>query len=349
MTLDTLKGNLLKQSVAEYGCGKYATKKLREKTEKDRRLFGENLTLFFNGNGWMFNEQSARAWIESKTNHDEKGTVTNKSSFNRYVAQIRAFNKFCIDRKYLTLNFCQWISKYPEYETLKPIPDISHEVLLKAISLGTLKGKYDKLRSLRIKIEGEAALLFMLFTSRRSGEFVKLEGTDIKLAATEPKYFAHLKGGKYLDFPIPENLLEMMRKRQHKKKVFEVTPSTTIQYLRNGLRAQGVPEATIKLVDNHTLRKAFAKERYKNKESVDKIADTMDDTVEVVRKHYLGRDLEGMRNTVNNTKIAKESIEVSSIVKDIKSYIETITRNDSRFNPLAAEEALNIEKLLKVP
>lgn len=283
MAKDKLHGKNLQQAVAEYGSGEYSKKPLSKITKKDRRLLGENLTKFFKANDWIFDEQTARAWITAKSQG------ASPSSISRYTAQVRAFNNFCIERRYLTINFCQWIAKPPE--TLKPHLDLSHEVLLQAIQVGTMPGKYDKARSLKIKQEGHDALEFMLFTSRRSGEMAKLQGSDINVNASEPTYFAQLKGGKYLDFPIPENLLQMMKERQDKKRVFEVSPRATITYLRNGLRKLGISEDIAGRADNHTLRKAFAKERYRNSDSVEEIADAMADTVEVVRKHYLGRDL----------------------------------------------------------
>ncbi len=312
----------------------------KQKTKKDRRLLGEQLTKFFASNGWVFDEQSARVWISNKS----KGAK--ESSIGRYIAQIRAFNSYCIERRYLAINFCQWIAKPPENKMLKPHLDLSHKLLLKAIQLGTQVGKGDRSRSIKSKMEGKAALMFMLFTSRRSGEMTKLLGSDININASIALYYAHLKGGNYLSFPIPENLITMMRARQNKDKVFEVTADATIEYLRRGLRKLNISEEILKEVNNHTLRKAFAKERYRNGDDPDKIAEAMADTIDVVRKYYLDRDLEKIKETVNNTREAKQNIPEELIIESIRASIRMYTKDDPRFNPLAAEEALDIKKLL---
>ena len=338
---EVLKNKLLKQAVAEYGSGDYSKKPLREKTKKDRRLLGEHLTKFFASNGWIFDEQSARVWIAGKSKNAKQASV------RRYVAQIRAFNTYCIERHYLTENFCKWIIKPTENETLKLILDLNHQTLLKAIQLGTQVGRGDRSRSIKSKMEGKAALEFMLFTSRRSGEMSNLRGSDININASEALYTSNLKGGKCLEFPIPQNLIPMMRARQYKERVFEISPHATINYLRIGLRKLNVAERIVKEVNNHTLRKAFAKERYKNGDSIEKIAEAMADTIEVVKKYYLDRDLEKIKETVNNTREAKRNIPVDKIIESIRGSIRMYTNDDPRFNPLAAEEALDIKKLLK--
>lgn len=344
---DKLKGDLLKQALAQYADGANKDGKvLQAATLKDRRLLCENLTSYFNSVNWVFNETTARGWVELKKKNSTSIDSRKKlASTRRYVAQIRAFNSWCVLRHYLTINFCQWINRPNEPETMKPHLNLSHDTLLQAIQLGVTTGKFDKARSKRIKKEGYDALMFMLFTSRRSGEMVALRGRDINIM--DKLYRVRLKGGRILDFPIPENLVSMLAARVHKDRAFEVTAATTIKYLRVGLTKIGIDNNVTTEVINHTLRKAFARERKRNGDSVEEIASAMADKVDVVLKYYLDRDLDNMKKTVDNTAQSKNNIPVTDKIKEIRQFIERVVSNDSRFNPLAAETALNVDKLLK--
>ena len=224
---NSIKGKSLQEAVLSYSTGDFNKTELSEKSKKDRRLFCAGLEKFFEKEGWLFNDHTARQWIESKKTKKD-GSQTNLSSQRRYVAQLRAFNNFCVQRGYISTNFCQWIAKPSEVLTIKEIPDLSDEIVFKAMKLGTTPGKGDRARSIFIKQESYDAMMFYRFTAHRSGEMASLLGKDIHTEATDPYYIVRLKGGKRGKSPIPNNLLEMFARRQKKEKAFEVNPATTI-------------------------------------------------------------------------------------------------------------------------
>ncbi len=322
-------GESLKEAVLLYSTGDFNKTQLSFKTKQDRRIFCAELEEFFEKEGWVFNEQSVRKWLQNKQTK-KNGSQAKLSSQSRYIAQLRAFNNFCVQRGYIAVNFCHWIAKPPESLTLKEIPDLSFDIVFKAMKLGTTPGKGDRSRSIFIKIESYEAMLFYLFTSRRSGEMASLLGKDIHTEAQDPYYVVRLKGGKVKKFPIPNNLVEMMYRRQKNKKAFSVTPVTTIKHFRDGLRACGVDEETVMLCNNHTFRKLFAKEKYRNGEDISKIADAMGDVIETVKKHYLGEDLEAIKRTVNNSKYISHGVPISDLMDEIMDFIKVKTE-DTRF------------------
>ncbi len=337
-----IKGKSLKEVLLSYSTGDFNKTQLSNKSKKDRRLFCAGLEEFFKKEGWSFNEQTARKWVMSKHTRQD-GSQASLGSQRRYVAQLRAFNNFCIQRGYLAVNFCQWIAKPSEALTIKEIPDLSDEIVFKAMILGTTQSKGDRSRSIFIKQESYDSMMFYRFTSRRSGEMASLRGKDIHTEAQDPYYEVTLKGGKRRKFPIPANLIEMMARRQKNKKAFYVTPITTIKHFRDGLRACGVDEEIVMQCNNHTFRKLFAKEKYRNGEDISKIADAMADTIETVKKYYLGEDLEAIKKTVNNSKYIKSGVPLSDLMNEIMEYLRVKTE-DARFE--MPRILMNKEKVL---
>jgi len=339
-----ITGKRLKEAVLSYSTGDFNKIQLSNKSKKDRRLFCDSLQRFFDHEGWVFTEQTARQWIESKKTK-QNGSQASLSSQRRYIAQLRAFTNFCIQRGYLMVNFCQWIAKPSEVLTIKEIPDLNDEIVFKAMKLGTTPNKGDRSRSVFIKKESYDAMMFYRFTSRRSGEMASLRGQDIHTEASNPYYEVTLKGGRRKKFPIPANLIEMMTRRQKNEKAFAVTPVTTIKHFRDGLRSSGVAEEVVMQCNNHTFRKLFAKEKYRNGEDISKIADAMADTIETVKKYYLGEDLEAMKRTVNNSKFIRNGIPMMDLMNEIMEYLKVKTE-DERFelpNILMKDEKVSFD------
>lgn len=333
---DKLEGENLKKLLGEFKKGAVVPGKraLQRKSLKDRQVFFSSVEKFLSIQNWIFSKETAESYISHRrSTSNQYGKLPMESTIARYIAQLRSFNDYCIVRGYLKVNFCKWLIKAPESVILKPHVDLSMDVILKAIQLGTKPSKGDRSRSKFIKQESADAQLFMLTTSRRSGEMAKLTGSDIHMEAVRPYYIAIMKGGKRKQWPVPKNLMKMMAARQHKDKVFEVTPETTIKHFQEGLRKQGIPEDIIDQVNNHTFRKAFAKERRRRGEKIEDIADAMNDTIETVKKYYLAEDQETIERTVNNASYIREGIEMNSILADIAELVNIRTK-DPRFKQL---------------
>src|SRR6266700_5274161 len=142
MEANALEGNQLKQAIALYSSGKVAKKQLRGETLKKRKKFLVRLEQFLGTVGWIFNEETARGFIDSlRTRKDGKPSAA--TSIKTYIGDLRALNRWCMDQGYLAVHFTQWIPKPPEAETMPEPVLLSEEIIDKAIELGTTPGKYD--------------------------------------------------------------------------------------------------------------------------------------------------------------------------------------------------------------
>lgn len=323
MDIHVLEGERLKQAIAGYRSGKIAKRQLREATLIKRIKFLNRFEQFLATVGWVFNEQTARAFIDHlKTRKDSK--PSSLKSLRTYNADLRAFNQWCIDQRYLTVHFCKWIPKPPEAETMPEPLTLSAEVIDKAIILGTTPGIYDNRKNLITKAESRTVLQFLRKTGRRRSEVFNLKGSDLYPDADVPCYFYTQKGGKRKSMPIPADLISEMRKRQHKDKVFDVTPDTTITHLRNGLLKQGID---VKIV-NHSLRKLFAIERNKNGETIYNIAKALGNTVKIVEQHYLSSEISDIADTVNNSMTIRNGLSTEKNIDTALKSLRNIFKGD---------------------
>lgn len=316
METNVLEGEKLKQAIAIYKSGKVAKKQLRAETLKKRKKFLLRFEKFLSTVDWVFNEQTARDFIDSmRTRKDGKPSAL--TSIKTYIGDLRAFNHWCIEQRYLSVNFCQWIPKPSDAETTPEPVLLRGEVIDNAILLGTTPGKFDNKKTRFIKNESRVALHFLRKTGRRRNEVFTLSGSDLHPDDVVPCYWYTQKGGKRTSRPIPADMIDEMRKRQQKEKVFEVTPETTIKHLRNGLRMQGIDERIV----NHTLRKLFAIERNNNGETIYDIAQALGNTVKIVERHYLSNDISKIADTVNNSMAIRNGL---SIEKNIDTVMKSM-------------------------
>jgi len=316
METNVLEGERLKQAIAIYKSGKVAKKQLRAETLKKRKKFLLRFEKFLSTVNWVFNEQTARGFIDSmRTRKDGKPSAL--TSIKTYIGDLRAFNRWCIDQRYLSVHFTQWIPKPSEAETMPEPVLLRGDIIDKAIILGTTPGKYDNKRTRFIKNESRIVQQFLRKTGRRRSEVFTLRGSDLHPDDVVPSYWYTQKGGKRTSRPISADMIEEMRKRQLKEKVFEVTPETTIKHLRDGLKAQGIDEKIV----NHTLRKLFAIERNNNGETIYDIAQALGNTVKIVERHYLSNDISKIADTVNNSMAIRNGL---SIERNIDTAMKSL-------------------------
>jgi len=280
--INQLKGDTLKEAIEKYASGEYDIKRLNPRSSEDRSLFLIDLKKWFDTTSWTFSDITARAYLNHrKKTKNQYGKLPEITTINSYIKKIRAFNSFLVRQDYLTKNFCQLITKLKEPE--KPPVIYELKTIEKAIILGTRPGKGDNLRNVQIKKEGRVALLFMLRSPRRSGEIWKLKGSDINENGT---YDCVVKGGKRMNFPIPESQYEELMTRRHKKKVFEVWPETLAKYLRDGLRALGEAEEVIKGVRVHNIRKWVAVDKLNRGWSLKKVSQLLGHEKQTTTEKY---------------------------------------------------------------
>ncbi len=200
----------LKQAIALYKTGKVAKKQLRIETLKKRKKFLVRFEQFLETVDWTFNEKTAREFIDSlRTRKDGKPSAP--TSIKTYIGDIRAFNRWCIEQRYLAVHFTQWIPKPPEAETMPEPFLLSGDVIDQAIILGTTPGKYDNKSTKFKKAESRIALQFIRKTGRRRSEVFNLRGVDLHPDNVDPCYWYTQKGGKRVIRPIPADMVAEMR------------------------------------------------------------------------------------------------------------------------------------------
>lgn len=333
-----VRDHILRAELENYKSGEFGDSELTQKTKKNRRLFCEGMERYFDAHGWIWNEQASRNYINYKKNlvlHNGKKPQAN--SVRNYIAVIRAFTEFLIKRGHLQKNFCQWIAK-PKEEIKIIDPRLLDVTILKqAIELGTRPTWTDR-RSVFTKAESFDALNFMLDTGRRKGEVLKLKGSDIHFEAENPFYIAVLKGGQRRQFPIPKSVVPILKKRRHKDKVFEVSGEAMIGHVRRGLKALHIEADVTADWVNHTFRKAFARERNRNGESIQRIAQSLANSVEVCERYYLGYDYTSIESTVNNSRTIQHGLALIDIFDEIEKFVRIKTEDNRVETPRAGWE-----------
>lgn len=120
----------------------------------------------------------------------------------------------------------------------------------------------DNARNKYIKEETRAALMFVNRTGLRIQEVLKLKGSDLNLFDTPPSFRIAPSKGHGDEFAwIPQDMIEEMKKRAKRARVFEARQETCNLALRRGCKVLGIESK----VSNHILRHIFATTLLKNK------------------------------------------------------------------------------------
>jgi site-specific recombinase XerD len=126
------------------------------------------------------------------------------------IKNLRAFINFLFERGYIQENFSKKLIK-PKVirEPLRLPSEVDAE---KCILIGTKPGKYDNARNIKIKAETRLCLQFVLRTGLRILEALNLRGSDLSPFDDQPSFQVRSKGGKILLPPLPQDMIEAMKK-----------------------------------------------------------------------------------------------------------------------------------------
>jgi integrase len=116
-----------------------------------------------------------------------------------------------------------------------PSIEVAREIML----LGTEPKKGDHKLHRKAKLERREAFEFMLITGIRVGELEKMKGSDLKLDAEVPSYYVRGEVSKsrksaLLPLSLKSEMLEMLRKRESKRKLFDVNKQRMNETLKRG-------------------------------------------------------------------------------------------------------------------
>ena len=154
------------------------------------------------------------------------------------IKNLRAFINFLYDRGYIQVNFSKKLIKP---KVVRPPLRLPSEVDTEAcIIAGTEPGAGDNLRNERIKGETRLCLQFILRTGLRISEALGLKGQDLSPFDDQPSFQVRSKGGKISLLPIPDDMVEEMKQRIKKQRVFNATENTCNKNLKDGMSKLGI-------------------------------------------------------------------------------------------------------------
>lgn len=321
---EELSGDKLQIALKEYESGLVGSRILQPESLKNRKKFIQRLEVFLCGKA--FNQDTARDFIKFIST-TKQGLASKPSTIATYNGKLRGFCQFLVDEGYIQNNFCKKIPKPKEEAVKAHIAAIKPELAQRAIILGTSRGKYDNSKTMRVKDESRLALMFALTTGRRRSEILSLRSEDLFLDDDPPFYWATLKGGGRQIFEVPpvKSLIDVLRARSKREKIFEVTADTLNKHLQNGLRQLGIT----KKVTMHDLRHIFALERLRRGESIYHVSRLLGHKrIEITAKYYTPYVMTDYSSTLRNSTIIRHGLSLQEVIDDVGKLVRERVRDD---------------------
>lgn len=322
-----LQGQKLQQAFDDYIVNFSAEKGLQPNSIQNKKDVLNGLIPFLDGK--PFTLESCRDFIAFKYAH---GWVKPNSRRN-LVKYLRAFINFLYDREYIEMNFAK---KLVVPRVIRPpLQLISEDMAEKVILAGTepipfIFGKQgDNSRNVKIKAETRLCLLFMLRTGLRINEALSLKGTDLSPFDDQPSFLVISKGGNAARLPLPDDMVEEMKKRVNRDRVFRTTKSTCNDNLKVGMVKLGVTIPTT----CHSLRHIFTLSRLRRGNPLQLVSRTLRHTsVNITDKYYSNYVISDIEPVVNDSPLIKRNLTPAQVVeKAIKAFTDVI-ENDPRLD-----------------
>lgn len=148
------------------------------------------------------------------------------------IRMIKAFTTYLFKKGIITDNWGKLIviPKVPR----KPEALVSSEKAEEIIIRGTTPGPSDHALHRERKREMRFAMRFMLRTGIRIGELLKIKGNDLYLENDSPMELVHSKGGNLDHQPLPMDMLDELKRRINRKRVFPVVRDSMNHLLQKG-------------------------------------------------------------------------------------------------------------------
>jgi len=242
-----LFGSLLHKYMSEY-ISECTELNLSPKTQKSRKEVLFRYYAFLKCR--QFTIKTAREYFSELTASGWKYTSVN---CERKV--IKSFLNFLERRKYIKAdqNFTKEIQLARIKGDTEPESLPSMETAEQIILAGCEAGPGDNARNQAIKKEMELGLRFALRTGLRISELLSLKGKHLYPDSEVPSYHVMGKGGNWYLLPLPSDMVEAMRGRTDKARVFPITAETCNLVLKRGCKRLRVNYR----ITCHSLRKIF--------------------------------------------------------------------------------------------
>lgn len=324
-----LQGPELQQAYHNFITDYSEEKGLSIKTIKNKQQALDDLLPFLNGR--PLTPENCREYIKFKFKNGWKSG----NSRTNIVKNVRAFVHYLFKRKYIPENFALELEKPKVIR--KPLKLVSEQQAYDMILAGTEPGPGDNSRNARIKAESRQCLLLFLFSGLRVKEGLELKGDDLLPYDDEPSMYITSKGGKTSLMPIPSNMVEEMKLRVKKRRVFETTRETLNKHLKDGGKKLGIPI----IITCHRLRDIYSLTRLRRKQPLPLVSRTLrHSSVLITDKYYSDYVLTDLVPVVNDSaliikslpakeKISKALQEFQNIIdKDTGIYVEVKVGTD---------------------
>ncbi len=258
------------------------------------------------------------------------------------IKNLRAFVNFLFDRGYIEENFAQKLIKPKVVRAPLRLP--SEKDAERCIITGTTPGHYDNARNIRIKAETRLCLQFVLRTGLRISEALGVKGQDLSPFDEQPSFQVRSKGGKISLLPIPADMVEEMKLRVQRKRVFEATDKTCNKNLKDGLKALGIPfELTC-----HKLRDIYSLSRLRRGNSLQLVSRTLrHSSVGITDKFYSDYILDDLVGTINDSPLIKQALSPEQLLDKAIDAFKKVIGNDQRIS-IEIRSETKLEVLLKI-
>ena len=189
-------------------------------------------------------------------------------------------------------------------------------------------------------------------------EMALLTWDDFKETPEPHIIFRHTKNGEHRKVFLSDHLYQLFKQLpQDKDYIFTAyrgnKPLNNQEInldIRKRARLIGIAENRLDKIGFYTFRHSFATNRIDNENktySDIEVAETMGHKDLRNLQRYKQKSVKTTKKVILSSAKLSDEKPVTHIVEDIRRYIRNITANDRRFNPLACEESLLVEKLLK--
>lgn len=300
---------------------------LQPTTVKNKRNAANRLLAYLGSK--PFSLETVRDYIASI---NKKGWKV--SSVRNEIKNIKALAAFLYKRKYMKINIAPDIASPKQHKD--PLRLVSPDIAEKIIIAGTDIGKGDRSRSIRIKKETQLALRFILRTGLRISEIQKLRGEDLNLNDDPPTFFVHSKGGDMELMPFPRDMVEELKDRRDRERVFEITQETCNDVLQRGAKILGITQR----MTNHTLRHIFATSSLKNGIPLPVVSRLLrHDNIGITDEVYTHYDISDLSFALNNQPIIRQGLTADEMFDTVERAIkQTGIVKDKRFKSELSRE-----------
>jgi site-specific recombinase XerD len=314
-----LQDQKLEQAYHDYIVNYSIEKGLEITSIKNKKDVLKKLISFLNGRPLTFETCRDYAFYMYENGWNKPNSRVN------VIKNLRAFVNFLYERGYIQENFSKKLIKPKVIREPLRLP--SEKDAEACILAGTEPGKYDNARNIRIKSETRLCLQFVLRTGLRISEALNLKGEHLSPFDDQPSFQVRSKGGKISLLPIPFDMIEQMKKRVNRKRVFEATDKTCNKNLKDGITKLDI---TLPLTC-HKLRDIYSLSRLRRGNSLQLVSRTLrHSSVAITDKFYSDYILDDLVETINDSPLIKNSLSPEQLIDKATEAFHKVVGDDNR-------------------